>query len=64
MLRCKGVKKMKEKLLQIIETHQSLDNKLHLMNDVESMFEQISLLRLENRCLQTQVDKIKSIVNI
>jgi len=55
---------MKEKLLQIIETHQSLDNKLHLMNDVESMFEQISLLRLENRCLQTQVDKIKSIVNI
>jgi hypothetical protein len=58
----KGVEKMKEKLLQIIESHQSLDNKLHLMDDVESMFEQIRLIRQENRGLTMQLSEIKKIV--
>jgi hypothetical protein len=53
---------MKEKLLQIIESHQSLDNKLHLMDDVESMFEQIRLIRQENRGLTMQLSEIKKIV--
>jgi hypothetical protein len=40
---------MEKKLLEIIETHQSLDNKLHIMDDVRSLFEQIRLLRQEKR---------------
>jgi hypothetical protein len=53
---------METKLLDIIATHQSLDNKLHLMDDVKSMFEQIRLLRFENRKMAEQLEQIKEVV--
>ena len=53
---------MEDKLLHIIATHQSLDHKLHLMEDVQTMFEQIRQLRLENRALTEQVNQVKAIV--
>jgi hypothetical protein len=54
---------VEQKLLEIIASHQSLDNKLRLMSDVNSMFEQIRLLRQENRKLIELVNQIKGIVN-
>ena len=60
----KGNEKMEDKLLDIIATHQSLDNKLHLMEDVQSMFEQIRQLRFENRALTEQLNQVKAIVNV
>ena len=55
---------MEDKLLDIIANHPSLDHKLHLMEDVKLMFDQIRHLRMENRELSEQVNKIKTIVNV
>jgi hypothetical protein len=49
--------KMKKQLIRIIETHPSLDNKLHLIDDVTSLFEQIELMQLEKRQLLEQMMK-------
>jgi hypothetical protein len=53
---------MESKLLDIIANHPSLDNKLHLMEDVKNMFDQIRQIRLENRKLNEQINIIKETI--